>query len=684
MRRTPSAGLAFGFAIAMLVAAAPAHAVRVSTGTGSGLAGQTVDIDVNTTSVTGLGVQSLQFSLNYNNNVVTAVDVITPGSLTAAASWAAPQFHVSNVNSTGTISVSDAGNTALTGAGSLLKVRFTINPTLLNGSSTPLSLPTFTYNEGTPIDTTSGSTLTVGATPQIDISPDAGEIVRGATLQFYVSGSPTPPITWTTSSFSIADISSSGLLTGTSPGTVTVTATDAASHSAATTGVIAVRGMSLTAGTASVVVGQPLTLPVTVSSLDGLAIRSGQFMLLFNGNLVTATGVTTPPGTLLHGWGSTSFDQGPGSATVAFAGPTDLAGSGVLCYVTFATNQPGYAGGSFSSATFNENLPALRVSGNITVNALPTITVNPDQVTLLAGQTQPFTLSGSYTAPISWSVEDPTVASITPGGLLTALAGGVTRVRAQDAVGAVDYSTSLTVYDFKATLGSATGLPGTTVKLSLVSDRLVGGLAIHSLQFHVTWPTAYITGARSSPSGLWNAWSPGGIVDRYAPNLLAIAAGGATTMGNTGPELASILLDVSPSTPIGVDIPLTISALTCNEGSPSPQLVGGTIHVRSTADIAPEAGGMFALGASEPNPAAGRARIPFSLPTGAPAPVRLAIYSLDGRRVRWLVRETLGSGPHETTWDGLDDAGQPARAGVYFTRLEWRGRIATRKLARVE
>lgn len=687
IRRLRVSTLGALMALAALAAGVPpAHAVAVSPGPGSGLAGQTVDIDINTASLTGLNVYSLQFTLNYSNTVVTPTSLITTGSLTAAAGWAQPEYYVSNVGGTGTIHVSDAGSAVLSGAGSLLKIRFTINPAWLNGNSTSLTLPTFTFNEGTPAATMTGSTLTVNPTPQINISPDVGEIVRGQTLQFTVSGTPTLPMSWSTSDGSIATISSTGLLTGVAPGTVTVTGTDAALHASTTTDVIAVRGMSLTAGTTAVVIGQTVTLPITVTSLAGLGIRSGQFALSFSASVLTATGVTTPPGTLLNGWGSVSFDQGPGNATVAFAGHADLTGSGVLCYVTFATNIASGTGMTVQNATFNENLPALRLGGSVTVNALPTITVSPDAVILLAGQTQQYTVSGSPTLPITWSVENPAIATISATGLVTAVQGGVTRVRAQDALGAVDFTTSLTVYDFKATLGSATGPPGKTARLYLTSDRLVGGLGIHAMQFTASWfgYTAYVSDARTTTSGLWNLWGAGGIESHRAPGVLTVAAGGSVMFGNTGPELGSLQFDIAPATPLGTDIPITISSLVFNEGQPVAQVVGGVIHVRATADVV-EPDAAFALGRLEPNPASGSSRIPFTLPasTRAGESVRLAVYGLDGRRVRSILDGALGAGPHEAAWDGMDDRGQRVRSGLYFTRLEWAGRTATRKIARV-
>lgn len=684
MLRTRVLTLAAALALAALAAGAgPARAVLVTAGSGSGLAGQTVDIAINTADVTGLNVLSLQFSLSYNNTVVTAVDVLTAGTLTSAAGWAAPAFNVTNVSSTGKIMVSDAGTTALTGAGTLVVVRFTLNPALLNGSSTGLTLSNVLFNEGTPPATIANGSLTVNPTPQIDVSPDNGEIVRGQTLQFFVTGSVTNPMSWTTTDNLVATISPTGLLTGVAPGAVRVTGTDAALHASQTTGDILVRGMGLTAGAGSAPQNLTVSVPVSVTSLTGLGIRSGQFRLSWSGSFVAATGVTAPPGTLLNGWATPVLGASPNFCTVDFAGTTDLGGSGVLCYVQF-TGLPDATGSStlvVSNAVFNETLPAKTTNGSIQVTTLPPIYVNPDQVTLLAGATQQMTLSGTPTLPVTWSVLDPTVASISGTGLLTALHGGVTQVRAEDALGSVDLNTLVRVYDLRATLGTVTGAPGSTVRVPLTSDRLVGSLGIWSEQAVVTWPGTALTAARPVGSAMWSEWGFGSVAWTATANSLTAAAAGSATLDDAGTVLAAFEFDLSPLATPGTNIGLTLVNFTCNEGDPSPQLVNGVIQVRNTADAGPGRAA-FALGAPAPNPARATTRVPFSIPAAAAGgtPVSLAVFGLDGARVRTLVDDVLPAGPHEAVWDGRDDAGRDVSPGLYFLRLSAAGRTLSRKV----
>ncbi len=87
---------------------------------------------------------------------------------------------------------------------------------------------------------------------------------------------------------------------------------------------------------------------------------------------------------------------------------------------------------------------------------------------------------------------------------------------------------------------------------------------------------------------------------------------------------------------------------------------------RATAVADPPAA--FRLLGAAPNPLNPTTTIVFELP--AAATVDLAIYDAAGRRVRELVAGVrLGPGRHGLAWDGRDDAGRTAPAGVYVYRL---------------
>ena len=671
--------------LAVMLAASRASAVQVSPSAGSGLAGQTVDININTSTLTGLNVQSFQFDLSYNPSVISLTDVLEAGNLVGVAGWGDAEFHVTTLNAGSAIlSVSAAGNAALSGSGALLRVRFLVNPLLLDGSGSTLSLSNFVFNEGTPNDTTANNSFSVGVTPRITINQNTAEVIRGQTTSFSVSGTVTNPVSWFTTNAAIATITNAGVLTGVAPGEVRVYAVDNAGRRDTTDGVITIRGMGISATTTSFVNGQSGSLPIVVTSLNGLGVRSGQFTLSYNGTLVTATGVSTPPGTLLNGWGPTLFHAEPNKCTVDFAGATDLNGSGVLCHVTFVAtgSNSGGTGLTFDQALFNETLVAKPTSASLTVNPLPTITVNPDVITLLAGQTQQYTITGTPTLPITWSVVDPTIATISPTGLLTAVKGGTTQVRAIDQLGAIDLSTSLTVYDFKVTLNTVKGPPGSTVRVSLNADRLVGSLGIQSMQYDIAWSGVNIVNAKALASGLAGVWAPQDILDlNINPNIKVVAAG-ISPLDNSGLEVHALEFKISPSAPLGTVIPLTLTQLLFNEGNPTVTTVNGSITVSVAADAPGTGARVLALAPCEPNPLRTSGRVRFSLPETAAGGerVRLTVHGLDGARVRTLVDEPLGAGDHETLWDGRDDRGRPLAPGLYFTRLQWRDTGLTQKL----
>jgi hypothetical protein len=70
---------------------------------------------------------------------------------------------------------------------------------------------------------------------------------------------------------------------------------------------------------------------------------------------------------------------------------------------------------------------------------------------------------------------------------------------------------------------------------------------------------------------------------------------------------------------------------------------------------------------NQPNPFSPETRIAFDLPKSGP--VELVIYSVNGRLIRRLVKDTREAGRHTASWDGRDDAGEKVGSGIYFYQL---------------
>ncbi len=82
--------------------------------------------------------------------------------------------------------------------------------------------------------------------------------------------------------------------------------------------------------------------------------------------------------------------------------------------------------------------------------------------------------------------------------------------------------------------------------------------------------------------------------------------------------------------------------------------------------------------APAPNPGRGASTVSFAL--AKPGDVDLAIYSVEGRRVRTLAHGAFAAGTYHLTWQGDDEQHHPAAPGLYFAHLVTGGRRYSRTL----
>lgn len=86
----------------------------------------------------------------------------------------------------------------------------------------------------------------------------------------------------------------------------------------------------------------------------------------------------------------------------------------------------------------------------------------------------------------------------------------------------------------------------------------------------------------------------------------------------------------------------------------------------------------FAFAPPQPNPSRGYAVLSYTLPQDGR--VRLAVFGVNGRRVRTLENGATLAGLHAVRWDHLDDDGRTVVPGTYYLRLESEGRALQRTL----
>ena len=115
---------------------------------------------------------------------------------------------------------------------------------------------------------------------------------------------------------------------------------------------------------------------------------------------------------------------------------------------------------------------------------------------------------------------------------------------------------------------------------------------------------------------------------------------------------------------------------------------GSTFASKQTVVVAPVAvpdetrNSTVALRAIEPNPFSAVATIEFEV--AREAPVTLRVHDVSGRLVRTLIDgASWPAGRHNATWDGMDENGRPAPAGIYLATIEIGGVRDQRRVARL-
>ncbi|HMB67717.1 MAG TPA: T9SS type A sorting domain-containing protein, partial [bacterium] len=89
----------------------------------------------------------------------------------------------------------------------------------------------------------------------------------------------------------------------------------------------------------------------------------------------------------------------------------------------------------------------------------------------------------------------------------------------------------------------------------------------------------------------------------------------------------------------------------------------------------------FAITNAFPSPSTSVTSIEYTLP--APGRVRVSVHDVPGRTVAVLRDEDTGSGRHTETWNGISTDGTVVSPGIYVVRVEYGGRIATRRIVRL-
>jgi hypothetical protein len=152
------------------------------------------------------------------------------------------------------------------------------------------------------------------------------------------------------------------------------------------------------------------------------------------------------------------------------------------------------------------------------------------------------------------------------------------------------------------------------------------------------------------------------ITSALRPHIRLYDPTGVLVAGNWGYTTAQIGVSALPLT--GTYAVLAMDYQGIEIGDYTIQVIGVTTAVPDTP-VPVEA---FALYANHPNPFNPATTIRFDLPEAQP--VRMTIYTIDGRVVTTLVNEKMESGRHEVVWNGRDNTGRRVASGTYLCYLE--------------
>lgn len=210
----------------------------------------------------------------------------------------------------------------------------------------------------------------------------------------------------------------------------------------------------------------------------------------------------------------------------------------------------------------------------------------------------------------------------------------------------------------------ATVVAGTTFEVAV---RMTGAGHVQGVSVDLAWDAARVRPVQMTP-GTWFE-GQGGVIYAPRPGRIDAMLLGRRESGAAGEGvLATLTFQALDNGAPGV----TLGRVEARDAANRPVALGGSTGV-------PPVVTRTAFERITPNPVYDRSTLRFSL--AAEGPVELALYSVDGRLVRTVVRGPLAAGPHAFEWDRRDDGGALVGPGLYLARLSTRSGRFTHKLA---
>ena len=531
-------------------------------------------------TVAPVPVASIDLSPDVSNVVVGQTTQLTADVRDASGApltgrvlvWSTDAAHVATVTSQGVVTAVGAGSATITASIDDKRASASINVTPRPVSAVILSPGQVTIFPG--------QTLQLSAI----VTDDRGQVLSGK------------PVTYSSSNAQVASVSSAGLVTGISAGSVTITATSEGATGTASVTVARepVAVVEVSPSTASIAVGQPVQLTAIARGAAGQVLSlTGRTVSWATGSpsiaTISASGIATgvSPGTttiiatvdgrqgsatvpvlvvpvasVVVNPPSTSVTVGQSTtltATALDANGIPLAGrvvgwSSSDNAIASVSSNGTVTGVAVGNAVITATVDGQTGTATVAVGAVPvaSVVVSPTQPTLTVGQTVQLSATARDAAgqPLpgrvaTWSTSAASVATVSSSGLVTGVTAG---------------SATIT-----ATIDGQTG--SATVTVNAVAQGVVTSVTVSpsSATVNVAWSTTLSATARDGNGNpvqgaqiTWSSSDPAvatvsnGVVTGVAPGSVTITAtsGSATGTASITVQLAPVdRIVVAPSNP---------------------------------------------------------------------------------------------------------------------------------------
>jgi Secretion system C-terminal sorting domain/Cohesin domain/Bacterial Ig-like domain (group 2) len=614
---------------------------RLSVRDTSCLQGQTFNIPVYTSDLTGLNITSGSFQIQFNQNILTPIGVVQTGTLLASYPGGAFSNGVSGI-----LNFSFAGSTSLSGSGILAFVQFKVSKTTTGGST--IYPANIVFNENVRGDSATGLFQTINLA-HLNVSPLTGNLIVGDTLRFTASGG-TPPYSWSISDSTVASINNTGLLTAVKGGSVIVQAVDVYGGSGVS-GSIQIYDTRVSVADTIGKIGDSIDVPIYVSPLlAGMHVQSLQATITYDTSVIHAVGIVTA-GTITNGWTYSTNISGT-QIVFAAASVTDLPSSGALCKIRFAV--PLYVTSGRSSSLsiqqflFNEGSPRVySVNGRVTASpgSLPAAPTGLNAVTIDYGKIY-LTWLDNAVNETGYAVQRTTDTTASWSTITTLPANAV----ADSDKGLVDGTRYF--YRVLASNGSGNSNPsnvsGATTPMipptGLAANQIVGEKIRRTWQDNSNSELGYYVERKLGSTGTYV------VIDSVGANV-------STFTDSTGVPSNEYFYRVRGHN-------LRVTSAYSNEVN--------LILTGSKSDLA-DVPARFDLSQNYPNPFNPSTNISYQVPVVGH--ITLKIFDSLGREVATLVNGTSSPGYYDATFNA-----EKLPSGIYFYRLTASGYVSVKKM----